>query len=122
MLLQTGLRQNCIGRRALRTWLRAKPDADHDGLLVTKSGKPLGVRAIQHLVKKYLKEAGINGASVHTLRHTFGPRHVAPGDISEDRSGDAGARGSEDETSRSSCRLPWRYLGRDCRTTRCESA
>ena len=31
------------------------------------------------MVKKYLKEAGIKGASVHTLRHTFGTHHVAKG-------------------------------------------
>ena len=39
----------------------------------------LGFRAIQHVVKKYLKEAGTNGASVHTLRHTFATHHVAQG-------------------------------------------
>ena len=54
-------------------------DVAHDGLFVTKFRSPLGVRAIQHVVEKYLKEAGINGASVHTLRHTFGTHHVAQG-------------------------------------------
>jgi hypothetical protein len=34
-------------------------------------------RAYEYIVKKYLKEAGIKGASVHTLRHTFATHHVA---------------------------------------------
>ena len=33
----------------------------------------------QQVVKKHLAEAGIKGASVHTLRHTFATHHVAQG-------------------------------------------
>ena len=65
--------------RALRTWLKARPDVDHDGLFVTKFRKPTGIRAIQHIVEKGLKEAGVKGASVHTLRHSFATHHVAQG-------------------------------------------
>ena len=52
---------------------------DHDGLFVSKFGTAMGPRAFQYTVKKYLKEAGIKGASVHTLRHTFATHHVAKG-------------------------------------------
>lgn len=38
-----------------------------------------GARAIQRLVAKYLKAAGIPEASVHTLRHSFATHHVAKG-------------------------------------------
>ena len=31
------------------------------------------------MTKKHLDEAGITGASVHTLRHTFRAHHVAKG-------------------------------------------
>ena len=65
--------------RALKTWLKARPDVDHDGLFVTKFRKPTGIRAIQHIVEKGLKEAGVKGASVHTLRHSFATHHVAQG-------------------------------------------
>jgi len=65
--------------RALKTWLRVRPDAQHDALFVSKFNEPMGMRAIQHVVKKHLKEAGIKGASVHTLRHTFATHHVAQG-------------------------------------------
>ena len=65
--------------RALKTWLQARSDFDIDALFVTKFGTAMQPRAIQHAVKKYLKEAGIRGASVHTLRHTFATHHVAQG-------------------------------------------
>ena len=50
-----------------------------NALFVTKYRQPMGPRAIQHLVGKYMREAGIKGASVHTLRHTFATHHVAKG-------------------------------------------
>lgn len=39
----------------------------------------MGPRAIQRVVAKYLNEAGIKNASVHTLRHSFATHHVAQG-------------------------------------------
>ena len=65
--------------RALRTWTQVRPGLDADALFVTKCRQPIGPRAIQHPVAKYLMEAGIKGASVHTLRHTFATHHVAKG-------------------------------------------
>ena len=40
---------------------------------------PMSPRAIQYRVRKYLDEARIKGASVHTLRHTMATHHVARG-------------------------------------------
>ena len=65
--------------RALRSWLSVRPDVEHDALFVSKFRQPLGARSIQHVVRKYMDEAGINCASVHTLRHTFATHHVAMG-------------------------------------------
>jgi site-specific recombinase XerD len=65
--------------RALKSWLDARDSVPSDALFITKFGKGLGPRAIQQLVGKYLDEAGIRGASVHTLRHTFATHHVAQG-------------------------------------------
>jgi integrase/recombinase XerD len=39
----------------------------------------MGKRAVQRMVKTYMDEAGIQNASVHTLRHTFGTHHAAKG-------------------------------------------
>lgn len=64
--------------RALKTWLEVRP-ASTVALFVTKFGKPIGPRAVQQLVRRYLSEVGITGASVHTLRHTFATHHVAQG-------------------------------------------
>jgi site-specific recombinase XerD len=65
--------------RALKAWLSVRPDIDHPALFVTKFREPVGKQAIQRTVKKYLREAGIRNASVHTLRHTFGTHHVVKG-------------------------------------------
>ena len=65
--------------RALKTWLETRPGVGSGALFITKFGEAIGPRAIQHLVGKYLAEASIRGASVHTLRHTFATHHVAQG-------------------------------------------
>ena len=65
--------------QALAAWLKVRPEVDHDALFVTKFKAPMSPRAIQYRVRKYLDEAGIKGASVHTLRHTMATHHVARG-------------------------------------------
>lgn len=65
--------------RALNAYLKIRPDVEDDRLFVSKFRKPLGPRAFQNIVKKYLNEAGIEDASVRTLRHTFATHHVARG-------------------------------------------
>jgi site-specific recombinase XerD len=63
--------------KALDTWLKVRPDMDHPALFVTKFSTPMGKRAVQHTVSKYLQTAAIKGASVHTLRHTMATHHIA---------------------------------------------
>jgi len=65
--------------QALKAWLKVRPNVDHDGLFVTKFKTAIKPRAIQYLVTKYLKEADIEGASVHSIRHTMATHHVAAG-------------------------------------------
>jgi len=65
--------------KALKAWLRIRPEVGRDSLFVSKFRKPMSPGAFQYVVKKYLEEAGIEGASVHTLRHTFATHHVAKG-------------------------------------------
>jgi site-specific recombinase XerD len=65
--------------QALDAYLKIRPEVDHEALFVTKFKDPMSPRAIQYRVQKYFKEAGIKGASVHTLRHTMATHHVARG-------------------------------------------
>lgn len=65
--------------RALKTWLKVRPDVEHNALFVSKFRNPMSKRAIQYTIKKYLDEAGIEDASVHTLRHTWATHHVRQG-------------------------------------------
>ena len=65
--------------RALRAYLKIRPEVEYDNLFINKFREPLSPRGVQKVVQKYLEEAGIQGASVHTLRHTFGTHHVAKG-------------------------------------------
>ena len=65
--------------QALKAWLSARPDISEPALFTTKFREPMGERAIQRMVQKYMAEAGIRHASVHTLRHTMATHHVAKG-------------------------------------------
>jgi site-specific recombinase XerD len=39
----------------------------------------MGYRGVQKMLRKYLKKAGIEKASVRTLRHTFGANNTLKG-------------------------------------------
>jgi integrase/recombinase XerD len=59
--------------------IRATQDIiDQEILFIAKNGTSLDVRTVRHLVKKYVKDAGIRKqVNVHTLRHTYGSHKVA---------------------------------------------
>lgn len=57
-----------ISRRALRRWLASRAD-DRPALFIGERG-PLSANAIQRIVRKYCRRAGVQ-ASPTTLRHTF---------------------------------------------------
>ena len=65
--------------RAIKAYLAVRPKVDEEHLFLTKFERPLGSRSIRNLVRKYLTEAGIAGASTHALRHTFATHHVKKG-------------------------------------------
>lgn len=48
-------------------------------MFVARTGTGLTPRAIHRIVKKHMTKAGINHASVHTLRHTFATHMVRKG-------------------------------------------
>jgi site-specific recombinase XerD len=65
--------------QALSSWLKARPREAGPGLWITKFGRPMSRRAIQYMVASHFKRIGIEGASVHSLRHTMATHHVARG-------------------------------------------
>jgi site-specific recombinase XerD len=65
--------------KAVKAYLAVRPKVDDPHLFITKFGLGIGPRSIENVVAKYLKEAGIAEASVHTLRHTFATQHVKRG-------------------------------------------
>src|SRR5437763_16770550 len=70
---------NYKGSRAIATYLRVRPAVIHEALFVSKFKRPMTPRTIEYMVSKYLAEASIQNASVHTLRHTMATHHVARG-------------------------------------------
>ena len=65
--------------KALVAYLSERPDADSSNFFLNKFDQPYGDRGVQKMLRKYLKKAGIERASVHTLRHTFGVQQIAKG-------------------------------------------
>ena len=57
--------------KALTNYLAEREGTDSPALFLTKFGAGIGPRGIENIVAKHCKEAGITGASVHTLRHTM---------------------------------------------------
>jgi site-specific recombinase XerD len=69
---------------ALRGYLLIRPaDAGDDLVFQSKFRRGMGPRSIEDAVNKYLRAAGIRGASVHSLRHTFATHSVKRGTSTE---------------------------------------
>jgi integrase/recombinase XerD len=65
--------------KALKAYLAVRPVSADQHVFLTKYRTGMKRRAIQTMVEKYLSAANIYGASVHTLRHTFGTHMVKQG-------------------------------------------
>lgn len=63
----------------LRKYVAKRPEVDTNQLFISRLGKGLCARSVYHLIKRYLKEAGIkkDHIGVHSLRHTFGASLLA---------------------------------------------
>jgi site-specific recombinase XerD len=70
---------NTKASEALKAYLDTRKDAGNDILFLNRFGEALGESGIQKMLTKHLKVAGIERASIHTLRHTFGTHHIAKG-------------------------------------------
>jgi len=70
---------NSKASQALANYLQIRPASPTSIFFVNRFGTPLGPRGVQKIVQKYMTKAGIRGASVQSLRHTFGVHHAVRG-------------------------------------------
>ena len=64
---------------ALKKYITVRPKTTNTALFVTKTGRPLLVRNIRTAIDRYYKKAGISGAKVNDLRHTWVAHHLSSG-------------------------------------------
>jgi len=62
---------NSAAKKALQRWLDFRPKTTSKNVFITKNGKPLPVRNIRTLFNRLFKKAGIENATINSLRHTF---------------------------------------------------
>lgn len=70
---------NKAAKAALDRYLSVRPKVQNTALFITKTGRPLLIRNIRTAIDRYFKIAGIAGAKVNDLRHTFIAHHLAAG-------------------------------------------
>lgn len=64
---------------AVRKWLEIREPVLDTTLFLTATKKPMGKRAVQLMLEKYMSAVGITSASVQSLRHTMAVHHLAKG-------------------------------------------
>lgn len=64
---------------AVKKYLEVRPKTPNKALFVTKTGRPLLVRNIRTAIDRYFRLAGIKGAKVNDLRHTWVAHHLESG-------------------------------------------
>ena len=65
---------------ALKEYLAVRPKGtDHQEIFLNNRLKPCDPAIISAIFKKYMEKAGINDASFHSLRHTFGTHSLRKG-------------------------------------------
>jgi integrase/recombinase XerC/integrase/recombinase XerD len=70
---------NKAGKQALDRYLEVRPKSSQTTLFITKTGRPLLIRNIRTALDRYFRLAGIEGAKVNDLRHTFIAHHLMSG-------------------------------------------
>jgi len=71
---------NKAGKEALDHYLASRSgNGQSKALFITKTGRPLLIRNIRTAIDRYFRIAGIEGAKVNDLRHTFIAHHLMAG-------------------------------------------
>jgi integrase/recombinase XerD len=71
---------NKAAKEAVTLYLNVRKDnGKSNALFITKTGNPLLIRNIRTAIDRYFRIAGIEGAKVNDLRHTFIAHHLMAG-------------------------------------------
>src|SRR3954471_7278739 len=70
---------NVDARRAIAAYLEVRPTVSADQLFIGQRGQGISSRAVELLVTKYGRLAGLEGVTPHTLRHSFGKHALDAG-------------------------------------------
>lgn len=70
---------NQAAQKSIKAYMEIRPKTKDDHLFVTKTGNPFLVRNIRTTLDRYFKRAGVAGAKVNDLRHTFVAHHIQNG-------------------------------------------
>ena len=70
---------NVDARRAIESYKEVRPQVPSDRLFISQRGEGLQAQAVENLVKKYARRAGLENVTPHMLRHTFGKSLVDVG-------------------------------------------
>src|SRR3712207_4903283 len=63
---------NADVRHALGDYLAVRPRVSDDHLFISQRGAGVREQAVENLVRKYARQAGLEDVTPHTLRHSFG--------------------------------------------------
>jgi site-specific recombinase XerD len=69
---------NVDARQAITGYLKVRPTVSADHLFIGQRGQGISSRAVELLVTKYARLAGLDDVTPHTLRHSFG-KHALDG-------------------------------------------
>jgi site-specific recombinase XerD len=70
---------NVDARRAIASYLEVRPTVSSDSLFIGQRGQGVSSRAVELLVTKYGRLAGLEDVTPHTLRHSFGKHALDAG-------------------------------------------
>src|SRR5437764_1665847 len=70
---------NLDARQAITAYLKVRPTVSADHLFIGQRGQGISSRAVELLVTKYGRLAGLEDVTPHTLRHSFGKHALDAG-------------------------------------------
>ena len=70
---------NVDARQAIAAYLEVRPTVSAEHLFIGQRGQGISSRAVEMLITKYGRLAGLDDVTPHTLRHSFGKHALDAG-------------------------------------------